>query len=95
MVGSGDSFSTTTLITNNELSPIQPINPGKFAICGDGTLTTFTGEECDDGNDDAKLARARDALIMTLLTHQPPDRRPYHPYSSCHYPCLWLRHRCL
>jgi cysteine-rich repeat protein len=42
--------STTTLITNNELSPIQPINPGKFGTCGDGTLTTFTGEECDDGN---------------------------------------------
>ena len=46
----GGDKSTTTLISNNELSPIKPINPGKFGTCGDGTLTTFTGEECDDGN---------------------------------------------
>ena len=30
-------------------------------------------DECDD-DEEGKLARARDALVMTLLTHQPPDR---------------------
>jgi hypothetical protein len=28
----------------------------------------------DSDDDDLKLARARDALLLTLLTHQPPDR---------------------
>ena len=34
---------------------------------------TSASDECD-GDSDEKLARAREALIMTLLTHQPPDR---------------------
>ena len=43
-----DKTSTTLVTSNDKLSPIKPIP--NLGYCGDGTLQTFLGEECDDGN---------------------------------------------
>ena len=37
-------------------------------------VSVFRDCEKVEDNDETKLARARDALLLTLLTHQPPDR---------------------